>query len=576
MSRVRWKHWLKLLLMVPVLPCFLWGPFMHPYVNFRALKKARKEAEEGDSSVNMELVEACEENLDDYVFGGNSADTVSTNHVTTGLTIYDYAHNAVPDHAKGVPFFGYALVDQWKQEGKRDKKDLALACGWLGHQLADWYPHYACIQRGGVLSQDPTGVADEINSFSGFADAHLVFGDDYYPSVLSTNSVIEHALIELFYDIVAVHEDNCGLFTDPHQCLAMFSEADDNLLTVTSERYRGRYTRIPPEHIPSLTKNFEQVIFLMRLLIETISAHKPGLADSLRLRYWRDEFVEQSVDRVVDLMFRQDFPQISQKAVPPEEKLGSGDSYKLINSKMGSTLFEILHSISKPLQKWESETLLKAIEDPLVLLGEGLPTLLRLALGGALKRWLSNLIDVRLYRSSLVEKNGLASFLLTLLIEDDDDPIERAIQSYKRAAPPIVTLDKAPSGVMPSVESVADLFRKGNIPIRISPAVLPDDPDLGAVKRLDRSTLIFRIDGYDVTHRPDLFDVAEERWENGGDSENGGELVLNVGLRDNLPGKHHHIFVDIHDQTGTHSKYLDLEVTIDDATPVKEVAATQE
>jgi hypothetical protein len=96
------------------------------------------------------------------------------------------------------------------------------------------------------------------------------------------------------------------------------------------------------------------------------------------------------------------------------------------------------------------------------------------------------------------------------------------------------------------------------------------------VKRLDRSTLIFRIDGYDVTHRPDLFDVAEERWENGGDSENGGELVLNIGLRDNLPGKHHHIFVDIHDQTGTHSKYLDLEVTIDDATPVKEVAATQE
>ncbi len=576
------RHWLAMLFLLPVLPCFLWGPFMHPTINFRALKKARRRADEGDNRVNRELVEACEENLDAFVFGANSADTVSANHVVTGLTIYDYAHNSVPDHAKGVPFFGYALIDQWFRlpKGKQNKHDLALACGWLGHQLADWYPHYACMEKGGVLSQDPTNIADEISTFSGFADAHLILGDNFFPSVLRTNAVVEHALIELFYDIIAVDEDPHELFADPHKCLAMFPGTDDNLLTVTSERFRGRFTRVPPEHIPSLTQHFQQVIFVLRLLIESIRIHKPNLVQDLRTRFWRDEFVEHSVDRVVTDLFCRDLAEIAKLAVPQtdEHPPSSWESYRLINSKMGTTLFDILYSLGKPLKTREPARLWKAVRDPAELLvprNGPLPIrwvktgLIRYLVVPQLKRRLRELMDTHIYRSSLMEKNAIVSFLLALLITEESDPIDLAIQSYKRAAQPIVTLDLEPSGVLPSPESVAMLFRNGQIPIRISPAVPPDDPDLGALKALDRSTLIFRIDGYDVTHRPDLFDVAEERWEDG-------ELVLNVGLHGSLEGDQHHIFVDIHDHTGTHSKYLDLEVTLSRSTHVSEAAANRQ
>ena len=308
--RIKLRRLLTLTLMLPVLPCFMWGPFMHPYINLRALRKARDRADEGDASINMELVEACEDNLDHFVYGANSADTISTNHVTTGLTIYDYAHNAVPDNAQGLPFFGYALIDQWQRSSssKPCKADLALACGWLGHQLADWYPHYARMEKGGVLSQDPTGVADEISSFSGFADAHPIFGDDHLPSILRTNTVIEHALIELFYDIIAVHEHDSELFKDPLKCLAMFSDTDDNL-----HRYVGAFQRIYTRFLrstPIPNCQFPASHLLMRLLIEVIRVYRPGLVDSLRLRFWQNEFVERSIDRVVDFMFRQDFSEI--------------------------------------------------------------------------------------------------------------------------------------------------------------------------------------------------------------------------------------------------------------------------
>ncbi len=431
-----------------------------------------------------------------------------------------------------------------------------------------------------MLSQDPTHIADEISTFSGFADAHLVLGDNFFPSVLRTNAVVEHALIELFYDIIAVHEDAYELFSDPHKCLTMFPGTDGNLLTVTSERFRGRFTRVPPEHIPSLEQHFRQVIFLLRLLIESIRIHKPKLIATLRSRFWREEFVEHSVDRVVDCLFCRDLAEISELAVPQADTraASSWDAYKLINSKMGTTLFDILYSMGKPLQSWEPPRLWKAVRDPAELLvPRNGPALIRWVKAGLirylvapqLKRRLRELMDTRIYRSSLVEKNSLISFLLPLLVDGTGDPINLAIQSFKRAAPPIVTLDLEPAGVLPSPESVAVLFKRGKIPIRISPAVPPGDPELGAQKALDRSTLIFRIDGYDVTHRPDLFDVAEERWENG-------ELVLNVGLRGPLAGEQHHIFVDIHDHTGTHSKYLDLEVTLGRSTPVSQAAAAEE
>ena len=81
--------------------------------------------------------------------------------------------------AQGVPRFGYALVNEWyENRSKYPEHHVAIAAGWLAHQLADWYPHYACIRDDGELDDDPTRVADGLSIFAGFANALTIFGAD--------------------------------------------------------------------------------------------------------------------------------------------------------------------------------------------------------------------------------------------------------------------------------------------------------------------------------------------------------------------------------------------------------------
>ena len=50
-----------------------------------------------------------------FIFAGNSADAISMYHILNKVSMYDYAHNAIPDTYSGCPQFGYALIDEWRQ-----------------------------------------------------------------------------------------------------------------------------------------------------------------------------------------------------------------------------------------------------------------------------------------------------------------------------------------------------------------------------------------------------------------------------------------------------------------------------
>lgn len=108
---------LLLLLLAPVLPILALSPFSHAYVNRVALRKARDEAHKGNPRVNKELLELLSKHEREFVNAGNSADAISTYHVLNGIDLYDYAHNYHPDHAQGVPRFGYTLVNEWYENG---------------------------------------------------------------------------------------------------------------------------------------------------------------------------------------------------------------------------------------------------------------------------------------------------------------------------------------------------------------------------------------------------------------------------------------------------------------------------
>ena len=197
-----------LVLLLPVFPVVALSPFSHAYVNRLALKRAKAEKENGNRAINEELLQLVLAHEDEFINAGNSADAISTYHILNGIDLYDYAHNSHPDNARGVPLFGYALVDEWN--GKRSEypeSHLAIAAGWLAHQLADWYPHYACVKGTGELSDDPSEIADDCYTFAGFANALTIFGADLPEELRGRYKVPNHGLYELFLDVAVMAAD---------------------------------------------------------------------------------------------------------------------------------------------------------------------------------------------------------------------------------------------------------------------------------------------------------------------------------------------------------------------------------
>ncbi|MHB8927851.1 MAG: hypothetical protein ACYC9Q_09390, partial [Bacillota bacterium] len=175
---------LRLGLLMPVLPVIWFGPITHPEINRRALQKA-KELKAAGGAVNTKLLRVVSQNEEAFVFGGNSADAISTQHVLNGIAIYDYAHNQIPNSADGSPLFGYRLIAKWleNENGPRPypPRELAVACGWLAHQIADFYPHYAPVDSQGALVK---AGATNGSPFKGYANSHRVLGTSFYREIL--------------------------------------------------------------------------------------------------------------------------------------------------------------------------------------------------------------------------------------------------------------------------------------------------------------------------------------------------------------------------------------------------------
>ncbi|HEY3316574.1 MAG TPA: hypothetical protein VGL40_15025 [Bacillota bacterium] len=76
-------------------------------------------------------------------------------------------------------------------------RELAVACGWLAHQIADFYPHYAPVDAQGALVE---AGATNGSPFKGYANSHRVLGTSFYSEVLNEYTTLDHGLIEFFHD----------------------------------------------------------------------------------------------------------------------------------------------------------------------------------------------------------------------------------------------------------------------------------------------------------------------------------------------------------------------------------------
>lgn len=129
-------------LLLPIMPCLMWGPFTHPYIAKKVLEKAEKNQQ---GAKIKEITETIQKNNKFYIYAANSPDCIATNHILYNKIIYDYAHNYIPDRYDGSLVFGYRLLNTALErikgaantpEREKYERELAFACGWLTHQLS--------------------------------------------------------------------------------------------------------------------------------------------------------------------------------------------------------------------------------------------------------------------------------------------------------------------------------------------------------------------------------------------------------------------------------------------------------
>ncbi|HHV63115.1 MAG TPA: hypothetical protein GXX51_10820 [Firmicutes bacterium] len=556
------------------------GPFTHPYVNMRALGRARKLAREGDARLNRELLGMLTSSRDVerlFIYAGNSADVISAYHIINRqFSAYDYAHNNNPDDVSGVPNFGYSLVDECRPNAGGGERwlsredyvrDFAIACGWVSHQIADWYWHYACVDRDGRLCEREDERADGITTFPGYSNSHRIFGADYPVPFLERYGVIDHGLLEFFVDILMLAEDSTGVLENVR--VKLFGPRRPpypNLLTAVSEKF-GRQARIPPEDIDTLERDMNLVIAGMRILIELVRVRCPSLCRDISSIVNR-EYIDRAVDRVVDHLFRKDFDEIGALARQnrvsrnPCSPIGPIGGYTL--SQPGTPLFEVAHTIASSLAatwhgrpgSYEAEEaedgealrrVLEIIRDPLLLLqGTGL-------LGRLMSvRWLRHLLwrcwvkpKIDEFISSTLRRLGriaggdasrsayyaLKAFLSTLLLAGGD--IQDARLDFKRNLRPIILLQPGAG----CGERLRDLIiRARKLGFRVIPGLSESDRESRSLpKYLDPTTLVMNINGYPPALDPGFCLVTWE-FENG---DEWGPLLVTCHFRRAItPGRY--------------------------------------
>lgn len=546
------------ILLFPIIPCLQWGPFTHPHVNRLVLEKCDKTKSELGCPEVFDAVFAHKET---YIYGGNSPDAISTNHVLRNRITYDYAHNNIPDKPDGAPIFGYRLICEALKRVRssvdsesrvKHQKDLAFACGWLSHQLADWVPHYESVES--PISVD----CGKPQQFAGYANSHQVLTPAFYEDILRVKEVVEHGIVELFHDIHVMETDKSDYFKLGRNRVWLPEELKENLITMVSESFRLEgHSRIPARHLPSLVRDFNIVIKGMETLIILLKRLQPCLTEVVaEFVAARRTYVKQSVDLVFNGLFVLSTDELLERARASAATPVEPGRVRIVPERKESLLQKLAFMIGDMLP----QDVVAALSAPGPLVS------IKYDIG---RRWLpvKGTVDVdiieRLRRpligllDSIAGKNedmrALVRFVSSLISTEDGDPLEAARRAYCEGLRPIVSLDYDPSDSSNEEEALCKMLGTGTIDIRFTPALRLDKNT--PRYRLDRNSVVIQINGYGHKDPHAPFSVAVT-------DESSDILRYHVNLAPEIPPGLIHIFADISDGRGStvHAQYLDRQV----------------
>ncbi len=562
------KLFLQTTMMAVVMPALGWGPFVHPHINRRALEDAQKRANGGDTQINQTTLDLLQKHRDLFIFAANSADAISNHNVIHGLPIYDYAHNYLPDsNVNGEPRFGYALVDTWKKNRQQfPEEDGVIAYGWLAHQLADWYPHYAHIKQDGTLNPTENAPANESTSFSGYADSHPVFGNDYLRPVLDEQRLINHALIELFWDIMILDSDNVDRYLDNNR-VELFPKRDGkSLITECAKLFGNDYCVIPAEHVGPLRDDFNFVIDGMRILIELMKKARPGLPKLLAnsgpatIGYGRD-FIERSVNKVVEGVFCVDdstIGSIVQSLAKPKAAdavtAGLDIDVHQTPKTIGSVFFRL--ALQLGMTKFAAELKPVLVDEPRKILGMRIPRRLDPRV-----RLISEMVKAggKRLMTGTSANDPLVNFLSKLLI-DSSATLNDAVGAWQLVAKPAVALGDPKDHRKPELIA-KEMLLHNRLNIRICPASrLSDNATKKDEKAIKDSSLLLRLNGYPLAELAQA--GAAVLTSNHLNNDPLAELLVECKLNNPLAAGVHHLFVDAQDKSEVWAYNKDLLIEV--------------
>lgn len=561
------RFWLKAfltrVLVLPLLPVLGWGPATHPLLNKWALERAREERDRGNGRVNPEILARLSSHRETYFFAGNSADVISLYHLGSGGTsIYDYAHNYHPDHARGIPVFGYTLIDEWLEaaRGNREitypERDFVVACGWLSHQLADWYAHYVPVDRQGGPVLDPATEPDGSEIFSGYSNAHQVLGAWFFPEILALYRLVDHALIEFAHDILLL---DSAEHLRRHNRVELFHTYPGkgrrhNLLTAASERFHGVTARIPPEDVEVLKRDFNTLIRGQCVFVELLLHRYPWLVETLRKSIGpaaaqKPDYLELCVAKIVNGLFCKSFAEIKELARRAECRPGTLTPPLEIREfgRSGTAFFDVFRRVGEYLT----------------------PELIRRLTtcdGAANLRLLWGLIDVRAclvkelahygaarwfwgLAESLYPDPALWGFLEELIGGEAGD-LEAPRERFRRLLQPVVDF-AGPAG-LDEKERLRWMLERGELWVKIVPGVALDRPS--PEKGINPVTVRFWINNYPVEELTRFFEL-DSHWD-------GLKLMLRCLVREPLCSGRHYLQVNAVDNGGTEARGLRREIGI--------------
>ncbi|MGE5584844.1 MAG: zinc dependent phospholipase C family protein [Bacillota bacterium] len=623
----RFRRLILGVLLGPVFPAFMWGPFTHVHINRTALRRAKELAAGGGSgdrargaeglagtagtggvrgaagaagashmggvgTINndlLALLTSSPEVEKAYILAANSADAISSYHTLNNFTAYDYTHNSIPDHAHGVPNFGYTLIDTWRRlpetawHSNEDRlRDLAIACGWLSHQLADWYAHYACIDSDGNVCDPPDAIADEVSTFSGYADSHRVLGHDYPVLFLRRYNLADHGLTEFLVDSLLIFAPGGHRFENlslPR--LSTLKDGNTNIITLASEDFDGA-VRLPEDHIPVLWKNMNLILLGMSVIQQLVRARKQLIRHEAA-KVVHSRYVDLSVERVLDGLFRKGFDEIAHLARvgrhprPADRPIGPLDTGAV--KYPGTVIFKVAYSLASSLSAPDGTISTRTVARTMDIVENPLRALDRAPLIGPLVRW-EWAADVLWNK---VTKPSVDAFITTSFdslgtpAKDGRVPTQDAILAFANAVllkrrsvevarsefaasmKPIITVVRRdgsdlPGGrEMPTRSELFDMaLRKREIVFKAWPAIPHGRRELADLKSLDINSVRVNINGYPVSEHPEFAQLAV-----GFESDStASPLLIRLKLGPAFRPGRYDIFVDVSDASGARAEYL--------------------